>query len=142
VPRLLREHGLAVEWYFDHFREGARVADNEWLKYVFDRQWVAISHDKNIRWDSEAIRTIMENSGRLFILRGKIPMRDLATMFLQAEDSIVDCLAETKQPFIANIKRTAYRGGLLKAAVQTMLTLAEWRAGQLPTDAEEESEPG
>ena len=138
VPRLLRENGLTVEWYFDHFREGVRVADNEWLKYVSERRWVAISHDKNIRRDSEAIRTIMENSGRLFILRGKLPMSELASMFLQAEDSIADCLVDTKTPFIANIRRTVYRKGVLRAAAQVMLTLSDWRAGQLPAVDEEE----
>jgi hypothetical protein len=33
VPRILRENGLRVERYCDHFAEAA-VADNEWLRFA------------------------------------------------------------------------------------------------------------
>lgn len=128
VPRLLRESGLAVEEYFDHFDEKMRVPDNEWLKYAALRQWVALSHDKNIRYDREAIRTVMENSDRLFILRGKVPSRELAPIFIQAESTIVKVLTEGHRAFISSVHRTAHKGGIVKAAARTMLTYEEWLA--------------
>jgi hypothetical protein len=127
VPRLLQENGLVVERYFDHFAEGVRVPDNEWLRYVAERGWVALSHDDNIRRDREAIRTIMESSGRLFILRGKVPSQELAAMFLQAEPTVLKLLTQHRHAFIANVRRTAHTGGMVKAAAFMMLTLAEWR---------------
>jgi hypothetical protein len=132
VPRLLRESGLVVEQYFDHFAEGVRVPDNEWLKYAAERQWVALSHDDNIRHDGEAIRTVMESYGRLFILRGKVPSRDLAVMFLQAELTVVENLLDHHQAFISNVRRISHKGGLVKAAATVMLTLAEWKARRGP----------
>ncbi|HYX23459.1 MAG TPA: hypothetical protein VFC23_04840 [Thermoanaerobaculia bacterium] len=130
VPRLLRENGLAVEWYFDHFAEGARVADNEWLLYAAQRRWIALSHDDNIRRDPEAIRTIMESSGRLFILRGALPPRELAGMFLESIRSVVALIKRHDQAFIANVRRSAHQGGLLRAAAHLMLTFEEWTAGR------------
>jgi hypothetical protein len=137
VPRLLRESGLVVERYFDHFEEGVRVPDNEWLKYAAERRWVALSHDNNIRQDREAIRTIMMHTGRLFILRGKVPSKDLATMFLQAESTVVDLLTGHDQAFISNVSRTLHKGGIVKAAAKMMLTWAEWKAGHRAVDGEE-----
>jgi len=77
--------------------------------------------------DREAIRTIMMHTGRLFILRGKVPSKDLATMFLQAESTIVDLLTGHDQAFISNVSRTLHKGGIVKAAAKMMLTWAEWK---------------
>ena len=134
VPRLLRESGLVVEEYFDHFEEKMRVPDNEWLRYAALRQWVSLSHDKNIRYDREAIRTVMENSGRLFILRGKIPSRELATIFVQAESTVMKILAEGHRAFISSVHRTAHKGGVVKAAARTTLTYEDWIANRAPAD--------
>jgi len=132
VPRLLRESGLNVERYFDHFDEGTRVPDNEWLQYAAARQWIALSHDNNIRHDREAIRTVMESSGRLFVLRGKVPSPDLAALFIQAEKTVVEHLTEQRHAFIANVRRTSHRGGVVRAAAEMMLTFDQWKAGRVP----------
>jgi hypothetical protein len=130
LPNLLREHGLTVERYFDHFEEGRRVPDNQWLRYAAERAWVALSHDNNIRLDAEAVRTVMEHSGRLFILRGKVTSRELAAIFLQAEHAVAEILVQHDRSFIANVRRTALKGGVVKATAEVMLTLADWRAGR------------
>ena len=134
VPRLLRESGLVVEEYFDHFDEKARVPDNEWLRYAALRRWISLSHDKNIRYDREAIRTVMESSGRLFILRGKVPSRELAPIFVQAESSVVKILGEGHRAFISSVHRTAHKGGIVKASARTMLTYEDWLADRAPVD--------
>lgn len=127
VPRILRENGLAVERYFDHFPESVKVPDNEWLAFVAERRWVALSHDDNIRRDREAVRTIMESKGRLFILRGAVTSRELASIFLDAIDSVLDLVEENHhQAFIANIRRSVHQGGLVRSAAHLMLTFEEW----------------
>lgn len=131
APRILREEGLHVEMYFDHFPEGQHVADNEWLRIAAGRKWVALSHDDNIRRDSEAIRTNMENAGRLFILRGSLRGTELAAMFLEAEGSVLQILKENPtKGFVANVRRSVLRGGVVKSAAKTMLTFGEWKAGR------------
>lgn len=132
VPRILREHGLKVEWYFDHFPEGEHVEDNRWLRFACQQGWIAVSHDDNIRRDNEAIRTIMENRGRLFILRGSVGGADLATIFLEASAGILRmCLDRTlAKGFIANVRRSPASGGALKSAAHLMLTHSDWKAGR------------
>jgi hypothetical protein len=134
VPRLLRENGLIVERYFDHFDEGVRVADNEWLLYAAQRRWIALSHDDNIRRDREAVRTVMESSGRLFILRGALPSRELASLFLESLHSVLGLIERHDQAFIANVRRSAHQGGLLRASAHLMLTFEAWMAGKAPPD--------
>ena len=121
IPHLLRERGLRVEAYFDHFDDVAVVADDTWLQFVFERNWVALSHDNNIRTDSRAVEVVLGCAGRLFILRGKLGHSDLAKTFLEALPSIERLLRRTPGPFIANVRRVAQRGGELKASVELML---------------------
>ncbi|MDX1999409.1 MAG: hypothetical protein SF066_16950 [Thermoanaerobaculia bacterium] len=132
VPRILREHGYQVEWYFDHFAEGERVEDNRWLEFAIRNDWIAISHDDNIRRDVEAVRTVMENHGRLFILRGALGGRDLASVFLEATPSVTKLVLdpELARGFIANVRRTTGAGGVVKSAAYLMLAHEDWKTGQ------------
>ena len=131
VPRILREQGLNVEWYFDHFAEGQHVEDNRWLRFAAQKGWVALSHDDNIRRDTEAIRTIMEYSGRLFIIRGAVPGRELASIFLEARASVAKILGlGLSKGFIANVRRSTVQGGIVRSAAHLMLTYGDWKAGR------------
>lgn len=132
VPRLLRESGLAVERYFDHFPEAVKVPDNEWLAFVAEKGWVALSHDDNIRRDREAVRTLMEHKGRLFILRGSVTSRELASLFLEAFESVLDILEKNPhQAFIANVRRSAHQGGVVLCGAHLMLTFEGWSRSRI-----------
>ena len=48
-PRILREADLTVERHDDHFRSD--TPDEEWLTEVGRRGWIAITHDKRIRYN-------------------------------------------------------------------------------------------
>jgi PIN domain-containing protein len=127
VPGLLRESGLVVERYCDHFSE-RNVADNEWLVYVARQGWVAISHDDNIRRDDEAVRAVMENGGRLFIIRGALTAPELAAAFLQSLPSVRSVLRKSSDPFIAAVRRTSLPHGTLRSEAHLVLTREQWRA--------------
>jgi hypothetical protein len=78
----LREGGLSVVRYGDHYGERV-VRDEEWIAFAAQRGLIAISHDRNIRSDPVAIRSVMENDARLFILRGKnLSAAETADIFL------------------------------------------------------------
>lgn len=121
---------MLVEVYFDHFDDSRSVPDNEWLLFAARRKWVALTHDDNIRRDREAVRTIMENSGRVFILRGSAPMEQFAHFFLEAQESVQRILA-AHESFIANVRRVTHKGGVMNSTAEVMLTLAKWQAGLL-----------
>lgn len=111
VPGALREGGLSVERYCDHFQE-ANVPDEEWLSFIARRGWVGISHDSNIKRDMVAVRAVMENGGRLFIIRGGLVARDMADLFLGALKSVRSIIARHHdEAFIAIVRRAAARGG-------------------------------
>lgn len=130
-PRILSENRLLVERYADHFQE-ANVSDHEWIAFAARQGWVSISHDKNIKWDPVAVRTVMEAGGRLFILRAKqLTGPEKAQLFLDARQAVEATLRrQASEAFIATIRRAASKAGVLKAEVRLTLTCAEWRRGR------------
>jgi hypothetical protein len=141
-PRILLENRLLVERYSDHFQE-ANVSDQEWIAFAARKGWVSISHDKNIKWDPVAVKTVMEEGGRLFILRAKqLTGPEKAQLFLEAVRAVqVILLRQRSEPFIATIRRTSSKAGLFKAEVRLSLTFAEWRKGRQVADPEKD-DPG
>jgi hypothetical protein len=141
-PRILLENRLLVERYADHFQE-ANVSDQEWIAFAARQCWVAISHDKNIKWDPIAVRTVMEESGRLFILRAKqLTGLERAQLFLEARNGVESILLrQGSEAFIATIRRAASKGGLLRPEVRLSLTFSEWRRGRYIAEPEPD-DPG
>ena len=99
-PGILREGGLSVVRYADHYGERV-VPDEEWIAFAAQRQLIAISRDRNIRSDPVAIRSVMENGARLFIVRGKnLSAMENAGLFLSALDEVHRVLREQEAAFI------------------------------------------
>jgi hypothetical protein len=138
-PALLREGGLLVERYVDHFAE-RNVADQEWIAFAARQKWVPVSHDKNIKWDPVAVRTVMEEGGRLFILRGKqLTGPEKARLFLEAGTKVKNLLThQGGNAFIATVRRAVLQGGVFRVEVKLSLTYSEWRRGRLVAGAESE----
>jgi hypothetical protein len=129
-PRILRESGLSVERYADHFAE-KNVPDEEWIAFAARNHWVAISHDRNIRSDPVAIRSAMENGARLFIVRGKqLTSPDKAELFVGALTGIYKVLEEQRSSFVAGVRRHSAQGGTLRPDVTVYLTYDGWTRGK------------
>lgn len=126
MPAILREAGLEVRAYAEVF-ESDRVSDSAWLQKVARSGWIGLSHDDNIRRDPAAVRAVLESGGRLFILRGAMPTRELARLFLDALDSVARMLLRHPEGVIANIRRENRRGGKVHVAVEAMITGNGWR---------------
>lgn len=128
-PRILRESGLNVVRYADHFGE-LNVPDEEWIAFAARESFVAISHDRNIRSDPVATRSLMENGGRLFILRGKnLSGGEKAELFLKAMGGVLRVLEEQPGAFIAVVSRSTPRHGTERAEVRVRQTYEEWSRG-------------
>jgi hypothetical protein len=127
VAVILRAGGLRVETYFESF-PGPIVPDAEWLAEISKRGWIALSHDRDIRYDPLAQRAIMENGGRFFLLRGHSTTAELAQMFLRAVPRVHRMIDRRSPPFMAVVRRAATHADPLRVEVAVTLTLDQWRA--------------
>jgi hypothetical protein len=134
----LREGGLSVVRYGDHYGERV-VPDEEWIAFAAQQGLIAISHDRNIRSDPVAIRSVMENDARLFILRGKnLSAAETAGIFLGALDGVYRILREQHSAFIGVVRRQSFARGVIKPDVKVRLTLDDWLRGrQLPAESDD-----
>lgn len=137
-PRILRELGLPVIRYGDHYGERV-VPDHEWIAFAARQQFVELSFDRNIRSDAVAIRSVMESNARLFIIRGKnLKAAEKAELFLSALPAVYRALAEERSAFIAVVSRRSVAGGIVKAEVTIRLTFDDWLQGRrLPVEDED-----
>lgn len=137
-PRILKESGLSVERYADHFAE-QNVPDEDWIAFAAQKHWVSISHDRNIRSDPVAIRSAMENGARLFIVRGKqLTSPEKAELFVGALNGIYRVLEEQCSSFLAGVRRHSVQGGVFRPDVMVYLTHEDWSRGKrLEPDSED-----
>lgn len=103
VPDILRGAGLPVEKHDDHF--GPRTPDTEWLRVVGLNDWVALTHNKRIRYNLLEQTTVMRARVRLLVLVGNASHRELAMNFVQTVDKVLRFLGEHHPPFIARVYR-------------------------------------
>lgn len=104
-PAILREAGLSVERHDDHFRPDS--PDEEWLRAVGKRGWVALSHDRRIRYKPNELAAVIRHDVRLLIIVGKLPLPALAESFVASQDLIGKFLAEHPAPLIAKVYRAS-----------------------------------
>jgi hypothetical protein len=83
VPAALRAGGLRVEAYDDHFTSD-NVKDGEWLHLVGDRGWIALTHNKRIRWERDELDDLMSYGARTFFIIGKGPHAAFAAAVLRS----------------------------------------------------------
>jgi hypothetical protein len=102
-PEILRSHGLKVEQHKDHFAPNA--PDEDWLAVVGERGWLALTHDRKIRYKPNERDVVMRNRVALFVIVGKAPFAELAEAFVATIPQIERFLARHAPPFIAKVYR-------------------------------------
>lgn len=102
-PDILREAGLTVERHADHFAPDC--PDPEWLRVVGRRRWVAITHDRNIRYKPNELQAVIEHRVLLLVVIGHAPFRELAEAFAATSARILRFVAEHPPPCIAKVYR-------------------------------------
>ena len=67
VSARLRAEGVAVEVHDDHFAIDA--PDEEWIRSVAGRGWIAVTRDRNIRYRTHEMNSIRDSAARVIVIR-------------------------------------------------------------------------
>lgn len=102
-PEILRVGGLDVRRHADLFPP--TCPDEVWLKDVGRRGWVAVTHDRRIRYKPNERAAVIRHSVMLLIAVGKAPFPELARSFLATISRIESFLDAHSPPFIAKVYR-------------------------------------
>jgi hypothetical protein len=100
---ILRAGGLAVERHSDHFAPD--TPDEVWLAEIGRRGWIALTHDRRIRYKPTERDAVMRHGVGLLVIVGAAPFPDLAHGFVATLPRIEHFLANRKPPFIAKVYR-------------------------------------
>ena len=105
IVEALRDSGYQVEIHDDHL--DTKAPDEEWIKFVSKRGWLAITKDKRIKYRASEIYAIREYGARVLVVRAKNTTgEDVAAILLKSYHRIQRFAAKTKPPFIAGIDRS------------------------------------
>ena len=102
-PETLAAAGLAVERHHHHFAPDC--PDPDWLEAVGRRGWIAITHDRRIRYKPNELAAVMRHGVALLVVVGDAPYPVLAKHFVATAPKIAAFLAGHKPPFIAKVYR-------------------------------------
>ena len=102
---ILKAGGLTVERHSDHFAPD--TPDEVWLAEVGRRGWIALTHDRNIRYKPNELDAVIRHRVGLLVIIRKAPFPELARAFVATLPSIEYFLDNHAPPFIAKVYRPA-----------------------------------
>jgi hypothetical protein len=102
---ILRSAGLAVERHADHFAPD--TPDEVWLAEVGMRGWIALTHDRRIRYKPNERDAVIRHRVGLLVIIGAAPFHDLAHSFVASLPRVETFLVRYKPPFIAKVYRSS-----------------------------------
>lgn len=102
-PEILKAGGLMVERHMDHFAHDC--PDQEWLREIGERGWIAITHDGRIRYKPNELNAVIQNRVALFVVIGSAPFPQLAHSFVATSKRILQFVERHKAPYIAKVYR-------------------------------------
>lgn len=102
-PEILRAAGFNVERHVDHFQHD--TPDEEWLREIGRRGWVAVTHDGRIRYKPNELATVMAHGVALLVIVGHAPYPELAQAFVATKPRIFNFIERHEPPYIAKVYR-------------------------------------
>ncbi len=99
----MADAGLTVERHQDHFAPDC--ADEVWLRSIGERGWVALTHDRRIRYKPNELSAVMRHRVALLVIIGDASYPDLARAFVATLPRIKRFLARNSPPFIGKVYR-------------------------------------
>lgn len=106
VAAALRQVGEKVEIHDDHLPQDAK--DEDWLRYVGARNWVALTQDDRIRFHYHERLALLQANVRAFVLTAKgLRGEQNGAIIAKALPAIRRILSKYQGPFIAKISRGA-----------------------------------
>ena len=100
---ILKIGGLTVERHADHFAHD--TPDELWLAEIGKRGWIALTHDRRIRYKPNERNAVMRHGVALLVIVGSAPFAELAHAFVATIPRIEQFLASHRPPFIAKVYR-------------------------------------
>ena len=89
----------------DHLPQDA--PDEDWIALVGQRDWVAITKDKNIRFRISELASIKEHDAQVIVIRMKDATGpDIADLLASAVRRIANFVEKTPAPFVAGIYKS------------------------------------
>jgi len=99
VSARLRTEGVAVEVHDDHFAIDA--PDEEWIRSVARRGWIAVTRDRNIRYRTHEMNSIRDSAARVIVIRMKAATGEaIAEVLCRSMPRIARFVAATPAPFV------------------------------------------
>ena len=95
--------GIQLEKLLDHFPSG--TPDAEWIPEVAQRGWVALTHDRRIRYNRRNRDAAMNSGARIIVISSGATRVEMARIFLELHDHVLRFLHENEPPFIARLYR-------------------------------------
>ena len=97
----LESAGLLAKRHHDLFTHDC--PDEEWLEHVGKNGWIAITHDRRIRYKPNELAAVLRHRVALLVVVGKAPFPVLARHFVATMPRISPFLAKHEAPFIAKV---------------------------------------
>ena len=88
---------MRVEALTNHFPAGTN--DVDWIPVVAQREWVVLTHDRNMRYNTPERNSIMQSRLRVIVIRGGSTRAEMAKIFLNLHEQIIDFLEQNPAPF-------------------------------------------
>jgi len=122
VATALTKGGLKVEAYHEHFVLD-NVPDGEWLRLVGTNGWIALSHNKRIRYERDELDDLMSYRVKAFFIIGKGPHPAFAAAVLRNLRKVLRLIHENEDPFVARIYQE-------RDEVNLWVTYEQWKQGR------------
>ena len=101
IPDALERAGVQIARHDDHF--GPTTPDVEWLSVIGCKGWIALTHNKAIRYNLQERDMVMRAGVPLFMLIGHHPHGVLARNLVNTLPKIYRFLSTHQRPFIARV---------------------------------------
>ncbi|MEO8452267.1 MAG: hypothetical protein ABI647_20925 [Gemmatimonadota bacterium] len=121
-PEILANAGLTVQRHRDHFPPDC--ADEAWLEEIGKRGWVALTHDRRIRYKPNERAAVVRHRVTLLVIVGNAPFPDLAHAFVSTMPRVVAFLAANPPPVIGKVYRPTPTD--LSSVISTPGRLERW----------------
>ena len=115
---------MRIEAYHQHFALD-NVPDGEWLRFVGAKGWIALSHNKRIRYERDELDDLMNAGVKAFFMIGKGPHAAFAASFLRNRHKMIRMIRKQPEPFVAKVYQE-------RNDVELWVTYRQWLEERVP----------
>ena len=104
IADALRSSGASVEVHDDHLPPTA--PDEDWIALVAEKNWLAVTKDRNIRYRAGELAAIKEHCAMVLVVRAtNATGGDIADILVTSQNRIARFVKKHEPPFVARIGR-------------------------------------